>query len=100
MKTTVDLPDKLLRQIKLQAVKRGQRLKDFMADLLRKGLAANSPRGTLPERPTIKADPRTGFPYIECAPDAPARRMTVEEIIAIEEDTQIQETLERLGVSP
>ena len=100
MKTTVDLPDKLLRQIKLRAVRSGQKLKDFMAELLRKGLAASSqPRATA-RRPIITADPHTGLPYVECSPEAPAWRMTTEEIIDLEQQAQTQEALERLDVSP
>src|SRR5437868_2341669 len=40
MKTTLDLPDLLVKQVKLRAVRDGQKLKDAVADLLRKGLAA------------------------------------------------------------
>ena len=39
MKTTLDLPDALVKQVKLRAVREGRKLKDAVADLLRKGLA-------------------------------------------------------------
>ena len=39
MKTTLDLPDELVREIKLRAVNEGRTLKDVIADLLRAGLA-------------------------------------------------------------
>ncbi len=42
MKTTLDLPDALVKQVKLRAVREGQKLKDAVADLLRKGLAATT----------------------------------------------------------
>jgi len=42
MKTTLELPDDLVKQIKLRAVHEGRKLKDAVADLLRKGLAAGS----------------------------------------------------------
>jgi hypothetical protein len=38
MKTTLDLPDDLVREIKIRAVKQNRKLKDAIADLLR-GLA-------------------------------------------------------------
>jgi hypothetical protein len=38
MKTTLDLPGDLVREIKLRAVNEGGKLKDTIADLLRKGL--------------------------------------------------------------
>jgi plasmid stability protein len=42
MKTTLHLPDDLVREIKLRAVREGKKLKDEVADLLRKGLAAGA----------------------------------------------------------
>jgi len=99
MKTTVDLPDKLLRQIKLRAVRKGQKLKDAIAELLRTGLAAGSQQVTPVQRAVIKTHPETGFPYIECPDDAPAQYMTTAELLALEQQTQLDEELERLGVS-
>ncbi len=43
MKTTLDLPDDLVKEIKLHAVNEGKKLKDAMAELLRKGLSATAP---------------------------------------------------------
>ena len=98
MKTTVELPDKLLRQIKLRAVRNGQKLKETIADLLRRGLEATAPSASA-SRPVIKTHPQTGFPYVECPDDAPAQHMTPAEILAIEQQAQLDEDLERLGVS-
>ena len=42
MKTTLDLPDVLMKQVKLRALQEGRKLKDAVADLLRKGLAAQA----------------------------------------------------------
>ena len=39
MKTTLELPDDLLRRVKLRAVHRNRRLKDEIAQLLEAGLA-------------------------------------------------------------
>lgn len=39
MKTTLDLPDDLMRTVKLRAVQENRKLKDMIADLLRRGLA-------------------------------------------------------------
>ena len=41
MKTTLDLPDDLMRQVKIRAVHEQKKLKDTIADLLRKGIAAD-----------------------------------------------------------
>lgn len=40
MKTTLDLPDDLLRAVKIRAAQEDRKLKDLIADLLRLGLAA------------------------------------------------------------
>ena len=42
MKTTVDLPPELIKEIKLLAVDEGKKLKDVLADLLRQALNAVS----------------------------------------------------------
>jgi hypothetical protein len=39
MKTTLDLPDDLVREIKLKAVREDRKLKDLVEDLLRTALA-------------------------------------------------------------
>jgi hypothetical protein len=42
MKTTIDLPDELVKEIKLLAVNEGKKLKDAVADLLRQSLSTSS----------------------------------------------------------
>jgi hypothetical protein len=42
VKTTVDIPDELMRRIKMRAVQRNQKLKDIFAQLLEAGMAAQS----------------------------------------------------------
>ena len=39
MKTTLDLPDDLMREIKVRAAREDRKLKDLIAELLRKGMA-------------------------------------------------------------
>lgn len=100
MKTTLDLPDELVKKVKLHAIDHGQKLKQAVADLLRKGLDASSNAPDRAVRPEIKVNPRTGLPYIQCPPDAQAWRMTAAQLIDQAEETQTLEDLERLGVSP
>jgi plasmid stability protein len=102
MKTTLDLPEDLVREIKLRAVHHGQKLKDAVAELLRKGLAAsNAPRPQSGAKASsrIKTDPKTGLPVILCNRKAPASKMTIEKLLVLEQETQTQEDLERLGRS-
>jgi hypothetical protein len=50
MKTTLEIPDDLMRRIKLRAVHRNQKLKDAVAQLLEAGIAA-LPSAEPPARP-------------------------------------------------
>jgi plasmid stability protein len=96
MKTTLELPDDLVRAVKLRALREGRKLKEAVAELLRKGLAAGA---TPMPRPTISIDSETGLPSIQGAPGAPIATMSTEEIYAALQETQEAEDLERLGVS-
>jgi len=64
MKTTLDLPDDLVIEIKLRAVREGRKLKDAMAHLLRKGLSAPDEQTTDTEKPVLSIDHRTGLPVV------------------------------------
>ncbi len=44
MKTTLDLPDELMREVKIRAVHEHKKLKDTIAELLQKGIAAGKAR--------------------------------------------------------
>ncbi len=48
MKTTLDLPNDLVEQIKLRAVNEGRKLKDVAADLLRAALAPPPKSNSVP----------------------------------------------------
>lgn len=58
MKSTLDLPGDLVREIKLRAVHDGRKLKDTVADLLRLGLTARHPR--------ITRASRVKLPLVQC----------------------------------
>jgi hypothetical protein len=47
MKVTIELPDDLMKQIRLHAVAKDNQLADAVAELLRKGLAAQGKRRAL-----------------------------------------------------
>jgi len=87
MKTTVYLPDALVKQVKTRAVREGRKLKDAVADLLRKGLASpQTPPKPAPamKSPRIITDPETGLPLIVCKQAAaPAEEMTPERVADI-----------------
>jgi hypothetical protein len=49
MKTTLDLPDDLMRDVKIRAVHERKKLKDAIAEFIRKGMAA--PKTSRPKIP-------------------------------------------------
>ncbi len=53
MRTTLDLPDPLFRELKAQSALRGVKLKDFVAELLQAGLSqrGDSAPGRRPRSP-------------------------------------------------
>jgi plasmid stability protein len=84
MKTTLDLPDALVTQVKLRAVRQGRKLKDMVADLLRKGLEAARDEGPDAPAPVITKDRKTGLPVIQCKRDAsPQEELTPQRVADI-----------------
>lgn len=70
MKTTLDLPDDLMRAVKIRAVQENRKLKDMVADLLRRGLSQNT------EAPR-NARSRVRLPLVETVhPAAPVHEIT------------------------
>lgn len=69
MKTTVELPDDLMRAVKIRAASEGRKLKDVMAELVRQGLAQAS-SGPRERR-------RVSVPLVMCAhPALPGEEVT------------------------
>jgi hypothetical protein len=72
MKTTLDLPDDVVRAVKMRAVEENRKLKDIIADLLRRGLA---------QEPRLQEEirSRVRLPLVECAHEArPGEEVTPE----------------------
>ena len=83
MKTTLDLPDDLMRDIKIRAVKENRKLKDAIADLLRRGISQKTVVPT-PLRNRVK------LPLVQCAHEArPGEEMTPERVaqLLLEEES-------------
>ncbi len=78
MKTTLDLPPELVREIKLRAVHEGRKLKDITAELLKKGLKAGSARKTARPR-------RVKLPLVQCRHPAELTPEKVAELLSQQE---------------
>ena len=69
MRTTLDLPDDVLRRAKIEAVERGSTLRQLVIDGLQREMAASErPRRRLERAP------------VKLAPDAPLRTLSPEEV--------------------
>jgi plasmid stability protein len=103
MTTTLNLPDDLASAVKRRAAEGGRGVAEEVVELVRRGLAVSEtpPQPAAdPIPPVIAKDPVTGLPAIRGGPDAPISRMTAQEIQAIIDRAQLEEDLERLGISP
>jgi hypothetical protein len=63
MKTTLIIPDELMRQLKRRAARRRATLSDVVAETLRRGLAERSTAVDVPDLPTY----RMGRPAVDVA---------------------------------
>ena len=100
MKTTLDLPDPLMRRVKIRAASEGRKLKEIISDLLEKGLDSPSskilPDGELPYR----IDPKTGMAMARTLNIPGHVPPTAEESLAIIERANEEEDLQRAGLLP
>lgn len=81
MKTTVELPDELVREIKVRAAREDRKLKDLVADLLRKGLRDGQPRE--PSR-------RVQFPLIHASRTPTPEEVSPERMAQILLDQEVE----------
>lgn len=60
MKTTLDLPDDLMREVKVLAAQSDRKLKDLLAELIRNGMVRNKKTATTPVLN------RVSLPLVDC----------------------------------
>ncbi|MQA00410.1 MAG: antitoxin [Dehalococcoidia bacterium] len=89
MKTTLDLPDDLMRSIKMRAAREDRKLKDLVAELLRRGMSQGTDRGDTARR-------RVQLPLVQCAhPADPDAEMTPERVAEVLADEEAHEAAGR-----
>lgn len=93
MKKTLDLPDDLVQELKLRSVHERKKLKDVAAQVIRRGLAVNETTPAAALKKAIKLQ------LFECAANAPATKMTADELVALEQQIIEEEDLNRAGVT-
>ena len=77
MKTTLDLPSDLVREMKLQAAREGRKLRDVATEIFRRGLSQPISRGTA-------ALHRVKLPLIACkTPASPVKELTSDQLAEV-----------------
>jgi plasmid stability protein len=83
VKTTLDLPDELMRAVKVRAAQQDRKIKDVVAELLRRGLSQTE-IGT-----AIPTPRRVRLPLVQCGGAAQGREMTPERVAAALLDEEV-----------
>jgi hypothetical protein len=100
MKTTLDLPEDLMREVKLRAVMQRRPLKDLVADMLRQGMGMTQCASTgVPAANSLVHIGTNGLPVIKWDAKAPAGRMRVRKLLALEQAALSEEDMKRAGES-
>lgn len=86
MKTTLDLPDDLMREVRIRAAREGKKMKDLLAAAIRTGLDAAAS--------DVPAIPRTALPVMKLA-KAPGKR----KVLSLAESCEVVKAAE-LGSDP
>lgn len=84
MKTTLDIPDDLLRTMKMQAVQEGRKFKDVAVEIFRRGLTRMPPPASRPARHRVK------LPLIKAEPGARTFELTGERIHELELESEME----------
>ena len=78
MKTTLDIPDDLLRTMKMQAVQEGRKFKDVAVEIFRRGLSQKQIPATRSVRRRVK------LPLIQCRHAAlPSMELTADKVAEV-----------------
>jgi plasmid stability protein len=100
MKTTLDLPDELIRAVKLRAVGQGRPMKELVADMLRQGLGitvANAAKP--PAKGSMVQITASGLPVARCRADAVASKANIADLLQLEQQAQHSEDMQRVGLA-
>ena len=97
MKTTLDIPDEIMRQAKIRAAEEGRKLKDVVAEALRSGLALALPAVSGSSQINVVSDPKTGLPVVAAITNAVGSSFSRQEIRDLEAEILDREDEKRAG---
>jgi hypothetical protein len=96
MKTTLDLPDHLVRQAKQRALQQGCTLKELVAEFLRAGLHGGPLTGT-PSSSAVVSLAAKGLPVFRAEASAGESRIDLAAALQLEQECLSQEDRRRAG---
>lgn len=85
MRTTIDLPDDILRRAKITAVERGSTLRELVIDALKREM----------EEPSPTRRRRMTTPPIKLAADSPLRKLSPDEIKRLDTEAEAEAEVAR-----
>jgi hypothetical protein len=97
MKTTLDLPDHLVRQAKQRALQEGRTLRELVAEYIRLGLHGGTAAAAPAPSPGVKLDPG-GLPVFRAAPAGNRPGIDLETTLQLEQECLGHEDIRRAGL--
>jgi hypothetical protein len=82
MKTTIDLPEDLVREMKFRAVREGRKLREVAEEVFRRGLAAPATLGRPGDRRRVK------LPIVSTLPGAKPFNLSGERLLELEMEAE------------
>jgi hypothetical protein len=98
MKTTLDLPDHLVRQAKQRALQQGCSLKDLVAEFIRLGLHGGPSPGASISSAVVSLDTK-GLPVFRAQAPGALPAIDLAAALELEQQCLMQEDLRRAGLS-
>ena len=96
MKTTLDLPDHLMQQVKQRALQQGRPIKELVADYIRQGLHGPAALPLTTNSGVLEVDAE-GLPLFRPDPRLKRHSIDVATALRLEQDTLMQEDRQRAG---
>ena len=97
MKTTLDLPDHLMQQVKQRALQQGRPIKALMADYIRQGLHGPAALPLTTNSGVLEVD-EEGLPLYRPDPQRKRQSIDLATALRLEQDALIQEDRQRAGL--
>jgi len=94
------LPEALLVEAKVRAARQGAKLKDVIAEAIEQGFEAMAKNKTSKlENARVVEPDGGGLAFVECEPSPEIAKMSVDEILRLEQETLMQEDLRSAGIT-